>query len=262
MELSPFAKGRALTRFQTLEDQCLKTHNNKYSYEKTIYRGNKYPAVITCPIHGDFTQRINDHLTGHGCTKCGRVITETAIRSTTDNFIIRATEKYNNKFQYTKTVYVNKDVPVIITCPIHGDFKQTPDVHLMKRVKHACTKCAEEYRRWGSLPYKNTPTIFYIVELKESLFKIGITLSGSIQKRYKDDKNFRLLKPKTILEISFIDGYDAWNLEQYTLTMFKENKYASKIPILSCTGNTEILTVSPLEFVKTSILNNKFKDTT
>ena len=46
------------------------THNNKYSYSKVKYNGALIKVKITCPIHGDFIQKPNDHLNGQGCRKC------------------------------------------------------------------------------------------------------------------------------------------------------------------------------------------------
>lgn len=45
-------------------------HNNKYSYNKVDYHKTDEHVIITCPIHGDFTQRPQDHIKGHGCPKC------------------------------------------------------------------------------------------------------------------------------------------------------------------------------------------------
>jgi len=45
-------------------------HNNKYSYDKTIYVRAKEKVIITCPEHGDFSQLASGHLSGYGCNKC------------------------------------------------------------------------------------------------------------------------------------------------------------------------------------------------
>jgi hypothetical protein len=37
-------------------------------------------------------------------------------------------------YSYDKVIYVTKDAKVIITCPDHGDFSQSPDHHLIKAV--------------------------------------------------------------------------------------------------------------------------------
>ena len=36
--------------------------------------------IITCPIHGDFSQRVDGHLSGRGCKKCGHIKTGLATR--------------------------------------------------------------------------------------------------------------------------------------------------------------------------------------
>ena len=45
-------------------------HYDFYQYDKVDYKSAKEFITITCPIHGDFEQRPNYHLSGNGCTKC------------------------------------------------------------------------------------------------------------------------------------------------------------------------------------------------
>lgn len=45
-------------------------HGDKYDYSKTKYDGIYKKIIITCPSHGDFIQRPNDHICGCGCPKC------------------------------------------------------------------------------------------------------------------------------------------------------------------------------------------------
>ena len=45
-------------------------HNNKYTYERTVYVRCDQAVTITCPTHGDFEQRASCHLAGSGCYKC------------------------------------------------------------------------------------------------------------------------------------------------------------------------------------------------
>ena len=46
-------------------------HENKYDYSDVIYINEHTPVLITCPNHGIFQQRPNNHLNGHGCSECG-----------------------------------------------------------------------------------------------------------------------------------------------------------------------------------------------
>ena len=109
-------------------------NNFKYDYEKTIYKNNSTKVIITCPIHGDFLQTPSHHLNGTGCQKCSG-----KTKLTTEEFIEKANKVHNNKYNYSKTKYINKKTKVIIICPIHGEFEQTPDDHANKPA--GCPKC-------------------------------------------------------------------------------------------------------------------------
>lgn len=47
-------------------------HGGKYDYSKVNYINNSTKVCIICPIHGEFWQTPNHHLSGHGCVKCGK----------------------------------------------------------------------------------------------------------------------------------------------------------------------------------------------
>jgi hypothetical protein len=47
-----------------------KCHNDYYSYEHTTYVRNNKLVIITCPVHGNFTQKPCTHLEGRGCRPC------------------------------------------------------------------------------------------------------------------------------------------------------------------------------------------------
>lgn len=49
-------------------------HKLKFGYDKVDYKESKKPVIITCKIHGDFLQRPNSHLNGHGCPQCAKDI--------------------------------------------------------------------------------------------------------------------------------------------------------------------------------------------
>ncbi|MRN38598.1 hypothetical protein CRG49_000645 [Neisseria sp. N95_16] len=49
-------------------------HGKKYDYRLVDYVQNKSPVEIICQYHGSFYQRPNDHLDGHGCPICAKVL--------------------------------------------------------------------------------------------------------------------------------------------------------------------------------------------
>ena len=105
-------------------------YGDKYDYSKTIYKGSKELLTITCPIHGDFEIIASNHLVGCGCKKCSNALKGQYKKLDTEQFIEKANKIHNNFYDYSKTKYVLSNKKVIITCPIHGDFEQTPNHHL------------------------------------------------------------------------------------------------------------------------------------
>lgn len=50
--------------------QARRVHGDKYEYDETTYSHSKADLRITCPDHGEFWQRPNNHTNGAGCPKC------------------------------------------------------------------------------------------------------------------------------------------------------------------------------------------------
>ena len=65
-------------------------------------------------------------------------------------FIKKAKELHENKYDYSNVEYVNSHTKVNIVCPKHGNFLQLPYVHLSG---HGCPECANELI--GNLKRKN-----------------------------------------------------------------------------------------------------------
>ena len=53
-------------------EKIKKIHGDKYDYSKTTYVDYETKVTITCPIHGDFTQKPSSLVRGYGCPKCKR----------------------------------------------------------------------------------------------------------------------------------------------------------------------------------------------
>ncbi len=52
-------------------------------------------------------------------------------------------KKHGEKYDYSRVRYATAHVPVLIGCPVHGDFTQTPDKHL--RGGLGCPKCGRAF---------------------------------------------------------------------------------------------------------------------
>ena len=153
-------------RFLTNEEFILsmqKVHGDRYDYSASVYISGRIKVEILCRIHGSFKQRPKDHKCGKGCPICGghNLITNSI-------FIQKSNKIHGNKYDYSKTVFINTAKKVKIICKEHGIFTQTPNGHMDG---HGCAKCgvvlASEGRRkfhrarkqnqiyYGPVPYKS-----------------------------------------------------------------------------------------------------------
>jgi hypothetical protein len=119
------------TTIQFIKDAKSK-HGNKYDYSKVIYKNNITKVPLICKKHGVFSQRPLMHIRGDGCPKCHYEKLFRILRISKKEFVIRASKLHRNKYRYSKVNYINMEKKVIITCPIHGDFLQSPHVHLAR----------------------------------------------------------------------------------------------------------------------------------
>ena len=113
--------------------------NDKYDYSQTDInnKDDKGKIKVICKKHGIFYINPSKHAKGQGCKQCHIE----NITYTTDKFINKAKKIHNGKYTYDKTNYIDPYTNVIITCPVHGDFKQTPSNHLQG---NGCKECMKD----------------------------------------------------------------------------------------------------------------------
>lgn len=121
--------------------EAISIHGNRYDYSKVEYSGSKSKVIIACPEHGCFEQIPNSHLQGNGCMKC---VTDKQ-RSSTKDFTKKADLIHGGRYTYEKVKYTTASDRVVITCPIHGDFKQIASSHLSGS---GCMKCVNRYKKY------------------------------------------------------------------------------------------------------------------
>lgn len=117
-------------------------HGDKYDYSKTIYVRSIEKVKIICPVHGEFEQTAAGHLCS-GCIKCSYDERNLKNRYTQEEIIEKFKSIHGDKYNYDKVIFGGVKQNVIINCPLHGDFEQTPDAHINK--KSGCPKCAGVY---------------------------------------------------------------------------------------------------------------------
>lgn len=211
-------------------------HNYRYNYDKTFYTSSKTRLTITCNVHGDFTQLPPVHLLGGNCPECTKIKLREQYADTQEKFIAKAKNIHWTGYDYSKVKYLNNRTKVTIICPTHGEFKQTPNAHLLGQ---GCRKCGDLSKLEHRFEcYKSTPTQFYVIKYK-GLYKIGIT-TKTVDKRYAQEVSDT--DEIETLFIKYFDNYkDAYYHEQYMLLLNTKYKYSGK-SIFNNTGTSELFT--------------------
>lgn len=207
-------------------------HNNYYSYEKAVYLTNKEKIIVTCPVHRDFSINASQHIQGSGCQKCAAEKRQIALQKSNQNkkisyeeFFKKANLVHNNKYTYTQIEYKSVRTPIKITCPVHGDFYQTPSEHLRGSGCGYCTK--------SGFNKNKEATLYYLSINNGQAYKIGIT-NRTVAERF-------LIKDLSSINVVFTikdEGQKILNTETSILKLYKELAY--KGPDLLSSGNTEL----------------------
>lgn len=170
-------------------------------------------------------------------------------------------EKHGYFYNYDKVEYVKDRIPVIITCPIHGDFPQIASSH---KQGYGCAKCGyercsiyqQEFGTGRTLPewidaaersnnfdsYK-----LYIIECwndNERFYKIGRTFT-TLGVRFRSKREM----PYDWEEVKIITGSakHIWNLEKQ---LHKEHKEFKNKPQIKFAGYTECFNIDIKDKIK------------
>jgi hypothetical protein len=203
------------------------------NYHKGILCRNKYGLVKVSP----------DHLLKGSSGSLRTAIDKTAY------MIEQFKEKHSNFYSYPNYIYCGNRCVGRIECPVHGEFEQLTDVHLMGS---GCNKCGQENRvnGFGRTDFINMANgrecIFYIVKCtnqEEGFYKMGIT-ARTVKERYKDKSAMPYPYDIIFEYFSFDAGY-IWDLE---LELKKIYKLLKQEPKKYFKGATECFNLSlPIE---------------
>ena len=113
---------------------------DKYDLSKVEFTDFKHDKVtIICPIHVEFTMLPVNFLKSKGCPQCYK-----ESKYNTDYFIEKSRLIHGDKYDYSKSNYINSLAKTTIICPIHGEFQQMPIEHMRGQ---GCPKCKFDSQR-------------------------------------------------------------------------------------------------------------------
>jgi Zn finger protein HypA/HybF involved in hydrogenase expression len=111
----------------------------KYKYDKVKYSSQNKKVIIVCEKHGNIEKYPQSLMNGSGCSKCE----SKNYKINTSEFIKRAIRVHGETYRYEKVKYINDSTPVKIICDKHGEFIQTPNIHLSGS---GCIICSGRYK--------------------------------------------------------------------------------------------------------------------
>lgn len=185
-------------RYERFLQRATEMHGNKFDYSNSVFINYKTKMKIVCPVHGEFVQIPDKHVAKNskGCPSCwsdiNKVILQKIDRSiqkkkditTKEEFLLRANEKFSNKFLYDLSNFngISKN-EIKITCPLHGDFYKKPHVHLSAST--GCYHCGLEQKNSSK-----TKEYEYTIEQlnKKHLFKYDYPEYNKIAYKNKRSK--------------------------------------------------------------------------
>lgn len=134
-----------MPRKKTIEDfweQTNKNQTNKFDYSRLLFNKATDRIEVRCIKHDLWlTQVALYHMQGRNpCLKCASERLRDERSFSTETFLNKAKKQHGDKYNYSKTVYYNMMTKVVINCPIHGDFNQTPLNHLSGK---GCKDCGK-----------------------------------------------------------------------------------------------------------------------
>ena len=247
-----YSQDRVIKDFQEV-------HKNKYNYNKVVYKGMNKRVIITCPVHGDFLQTPANHKFGSGCMKCKNENLKEPKYSTKEfiNILkdIHRTSDSESKYNYHKYIYTGYYNKSIITCPIHGDFLQTP---LNSKVS-GCPQCKSNkkeefltdlFKEYNiNYNYNDRELIKPLeIDILVSDFKFGIEHNGLFWHSYGKNSwvaldNYSLLNKNRHLEktIKMEDqGYQLFHIREDHLLNEKKKDIWKSILLNKCGFSNKI----------------------
>jgi len=169
---------------------------------------------------------------------------------TTEEFIEKAKKIHGNKYDYSKSIFINTRTKLEIICPIHGIFYQKANGHLNGK---GCSKCNSSKGE---------------IEVRKFLTNNNIIFEE--QKRFKDCKNklplpfdFYIPSLNTVIEFQGEQHYTPMKYSN-SKEKFIKTKINDKIKKEFCISNNinfiEIKYNEDIESILTTICTVRYQD--
>jgi hypothetical protein len=146
-------------------------YNNKFLYNKFVYKTSHTKGTIICNIGHEFEQSPASHLQGFGCPKCNVQNRAQRSKQTTKHFINKSKLVHDDIYEYDCSEYIGRNTKIKIRCKIHGIFEQFPGNHY---AGYGCQICKSSH---GEIIIQN------FLNKKELIYQKGYIISKCKNKK-------------------------------------------------------------------------------
>lgn len=122
-----------------------------YIYDATVFIDTDSKTTLECPIDGEFTMIVADHISGRGCAKCSNMrATLTRWRKTVNAFPEKVAAKFGNKYDLSLAVYKHSKIKLQVICVEHQIiFNVRPNDMLSSGT--GCPVCGKKSQQRGNM---------------------------------------------------------------------------------------------------------------
>ncbi len=239
------------TGLKSFIERSKSIHGDRYNYDKVVYVNQQSRVIISCPIHGDFEQRAQDHLKGIGCSKCNYPYSKGRPK---ENLVDDFRKVHGDRYEYPGIPNKPRNtIKIPIRCKKHGIFYQRIANHLRGDGCPSCKNSKQEnivrrFLEYEKIKFEEQKTFSWLKRKKKMFldfylpeYNIGIECQGSQhfgivsgwgyvmeEKDYidlyeRDRLKHELCKHRGI-KILYYCYYKGWVPEEYIDTVYTTKK--------------------------------------
>lgn len=127
---------------ETFIKLCKEKFGEDYDLSLVNYENQKSRIKVICNNCGKTFEISAYHFLHEkkcgGCKHCQKNLLRQQFSITTEEFVKKAKEVHGDKYDYSKSEYVNMHTPICIVCKEHGEFWRRPQEHLKGYGCHVC----------------------------------------------------------------------------------------------------------------------------
>jgi hypothetical protein len=215
-----------------------------YNYVQTVYVNKRTDVTITCPVHGEFTQRAQEHLEGHGCNQCkfDRKREEQLLPK--EIWLDRIQQYKFIRFK-DKTQIKNYHGKVDLICTLHGEFSVS--LGMVGTTKHLCKDCSYTAHQTQSIRPEHigkTAYLYYVYLPQIDMYKFGVTLNK--------EQRFAQLGDVILIIENEKEYTEACRLEHKILMSLDAYRYKGRDALIK-NGSTELFKQDVLKHIQRAL---------